>query len=126
MLHGILRSTLYVRVRPNRFDVRHLESGREATHISEKPFTTIRLLIGEFLVAESALRAAMKDVRYGVPYLAAPTVVMHPLAMTEGGLSPVEQRVLMEVAEGAGAKRAAVWVGRELNDAEAREKARAA
>ena len=126
MLHGILRSTVYVRVRKNRFDVRHVESGREATVTSETPFTTIRLLVGEFPVAESALPAAMKDVKYGVPHLVAPTVVMHPLEMIEGGLSAVEHRVLMEVAHGAGAKRVTVWVGPVLTDDEVREKARAA
>ena len=126
MLHGIIRSTVYVRVNRDRFDVRHVESGRESTYHSDKPFTTLRLLIGEFLVAESALRTAMKQVRYGAPYFAAPTVIMHPLAMTEGGLSPIEHRVFMEVAHGAGAKRAIVWVGPELSDDQVREKARAA
>ena len=68
----------------------------------------------------------MSQVRYGNAFLAAPTIVIHPLAVTEGSLSPVEHRVLMEVADCAGAKRVTVWVGHELNDDEVREKARAA
>jgi hypothetical protein len=68
----------------------------------------------------------MTEVRYGNAFLAAPTIVIHPLVMTEGGLAPVEHRVLMEVADCAGAKRVTVWVGHELNDNEVLEKARAA
>jgi hypothetical protein len=42
--------------------------------------------------------------------------------MAEGGLSEVEERVLKEVAIGAGASKVVVWVGRELSDGEVREK----
>jgi hypothetical protein len=104
-MRGIIKSTLYVRVQPNRFLVRHIESGREASTVSSQPFTTQRLLIGEFLLAEKALRDAMNQVGHGNSYLAAPTIVIHPLAMVEGGLAPVEHRVFMEVADCAGAKK---------------------
>lgn len=124
ILRGILRSTLYVRVQPNRFLVRHIESGRSSTVDAVEPFTTRRLIIGEYGPAVNALRRAMTEVRYGVPFLSAPATVIHPLAMVEGGLSGVEHRILMEVAEGAGAKRAIVWLGRELADHEVREEAR--
>jgi rod shape-determining protein MreB len=93
---------------------------------SQEPFTTRRLLIGEFLPAEATLREAMKQLRPGPAYLADPVVVIHPLVMTEGGLSAVENRVLMEVADGAGAKRVTVWTGHQLSDDEVRDKARAA
>jgi hypothetical protein len=51
---------------------------------------------------------------------------MHPLEMVEGGLSGVESRVFMEVADCAGANRIAVWVGHDLSDQEVLEKAGAA
>ena len=125
-LRGILRSTLYVRVLPNRYVVRHLESGRSATVDAEQPFTTQRLIIGEYSPAVDALARGMKEVGYGIPFLSAPTTVIHPIALVEGGISGIEYRILMEVAEGAGAKRATVWVGPELSDEQVREKARAA
>lgn len=43
---------------------------------------------------------------------------MHPLEMTEDGLSTVEIRVLQELAAGAGASWSHVWIGRELTDQE--------
>lgn len=126
ILRGIVRSTLYVRVGPNRFHLRRVENAKEVVADSQEPFTTSRLLIGEFLPAEATLRAGMAQLRPGPVYLSDPAVVIHPLVMTEGGLSAVEHRVLMEVAHGAGARRVTVWVGHELSDGEVREKAYAA
>lgn len=117
---------MYVRVQPNRFLVRHVESGRSSAVDASEPFTTHRLIIGEYGPALDALQRAMKEVRYGIAFLSAPSTVIHPLVMVDGGLSGVEYRILLEVAEGAGAKRAVVWVGRELTDDEVREKARRA
>jgi hypothetical protein len=68
----------------------------------------------------------MREVRFGIPYFSDPIVVMHPISMVDGGLSGVEYRILFEVAEGAGAKRAEVWDGAELSDDQVREKARPA
>ena len=48
------------------------------------------------------------------------------LEMVEGGLSSVENRVFMEVADCAGAARMAVWVGHDLSDHEVLEKLGAA
>ena len=126
LLRGIFRSTVYVRVHPNRFVLRHVESGRTATIDAHDAFTTRRILVGEYGPAVDALRRGFKELNYGLRYLSDPVAVMHPLAMVEGGLSGVEYRILFEVAEGAGAKRATVWVGAELTDDQVRDKARAA
>jgi hypothetical protein len=126
MFRGIIKSTLYVRVSRNKLHVRHIESGRSAHVTSDTPFTTNRLLMGNFLAAEAALRKGFTEVQAGSKYLAAPRVVMHPLEMVEGGLSGVENRVFMEVADCAGANRIAVWVGHDLSDQEVLEKVGAA
>jgi hypothetical protein len=126
ILRGIIRSTLYVRARPNQFHIRRIEDGKEVVVSSQEPFTTRRLLIGEFLSAEATLREGMARLRPGPVFLSDPVVVIHPLEMTEGGISAVEHRVLMEVAHGAGAKRVTVWVGHELSDEEVKNKAHAA
>jgi hypothetical protein len=117
VLRGILRNTVYVKVRANRFDVRHIEGQQNIQMHSSKPFTTQRLLVGEFAEAEACLREALRKLNLS-PYLAAPTVVIHPLEKVEGGLSGIEHRALLELADCAGAKRAVVWVGHELADTE--------
>ncbi len=125
-LRGILKSTFYVRVQPNRFLLRHIESGRTATVDAQEAFTTRRILVGEYGPAVDALERGFKELKLGIPFLSDPVAVMHPVAMVDGGLSGVEYRILIEVAEGAGAKRAEVWVGPELSDDQVKDKARAA
>ena len=122
MLTGWFANTAYVRVTRNKFRVRDLESGTEATFDAQPPFTTTRLLIGEFLAAEGALKRALKDVSKGGIFRPSPRVVIQPLEMLEGGLSEIEVRILREVAIGAGASEVVVWVGHELSDAEVKEK----
>ena len=119
---GLLANPLYVRVRKNQFRVRSLESAKEATFDAQPPFTTVRLLIGQFLAAESALKRAVKEMSKGGIFAVSPQVLIQPLEMLEGGLSEVEERALREVAMGAGASKVVVWVGRELTDAEVRDK----
>lgn len=126
LLKGIVRATLYVRVLPNKFVVRHIESGREVAVDSQEAFTTRRLLIGEFIPAADTLRKAFREVLPLSGYLAAPRVVMHQTTLTEGGLSAVENRILLEVADYAGAKRAAVWIGHDLSDEQVKSNANAA
>jgi len=122
MLTGLLAKPLYVRVRKNQFRVRNLESTAETTFDAQPPFTTSRQLIGQFLVAENLLKRAVKEMSKGGIFAISPRVLIQPLEMVEGGLSEIEERVLKEVTMGAGASKVVVWVGRELSDAEAKEK----
>lgn len=121
MLTGILSNAVYVRVSKNQFRVRNLGSAKEAIFHAQSPFTTARLLIGQFDAAESLLKRAFKETASGI-FAVSPQVLIQPLEMIEGGLSEVETRLLREIALGAGAARAVVWVGHELSDAEVREK----
>jgi len=122
MLTGLLANPLYVRVRKNQFRVRSIESAKEATFDAQPSFTTARLLIGQFQAAENVLKRAVKEMSKGGIFAVSPQVLMQPLEMLEGGLSEVEERVLREVAIGAGASKVVVWVGHELSDAEVRDK----
>jgi rod shape-determining protein MreB and related proteins len=122
ILRGILKNTVYVQVRKNFFQVRHIESKREVQ--GNAVFTTERLLIGNFMEAENCLMTALKELDYGKTYLSDPTTVIHPIDMTEGGLSEVEHRIFLEVAYGAGSKKVMVWLGSELEDNEVLQQAK--
>ncbi len=122
MLTGFLANAVYVRVRRNQFRVRSLDSATETTFDAQPPFTTARLLIGQFLGAENLLKRAVKEMSKGRIFAVSPQVLIQPLEMIEGGLSEAEERVLKEVAIGAGASKVVVWVGHELSDAEVRDK----
>jgi len=118
----LLPDPLYVRVRKNQFWLRNLSSLREAAFDSQPPFTTARLLIGQFQTAQDLLKRAVKKMSKGGIFAISPQVLIQPLEMIEGGLCEVEERVLREVAMGAGASRVVVWIGPELSDAEVRQK----
>ena len=121
VLTALFSNPVYVRVRRNQFRVRNLKSRREATFDAQPPFTSTRLLIGQFLEAEQLLTRALKEMKGGV-LAQAPQVLIQPLEMSEGGLSEVEEHVLQEVALSAGASKAVVWFGPELSDDEVRTK----
>ncbi len=116
--------TLYIRVHKNGFLVRHIEKGSELTRHCMESFTTTRLLVGDFLPAEKCLSELLRELVAGPTYYVAPHVVIHQTEMAENGLSPVEERVLLELAHGAGAYTAQTWVGHTLSDAEVLERAK--
>lgn len=118
-----LAKALYVQVYENRFVLKRLDSGGPAIEIeSIEPFSTQRLLVGQFQAASRALERGFKQARaVGSLFGLKPAVVIQPMEKIDGGLSEVEERILTELVLGAGARKVKVWVGRELSDAEARK-----
>ena len=112
----MFRADIYVRITRNLFRVKNLKSGQEAQGVPETPFTTTRMLVGDFQSAQRTLKSALAQVG-GASFLA-PNLLMHPLEMVEGGLSQIEERVLLELAKGAGASKVVVFVGPALGDNE--------
>jgi hypothetical protein len=99
-------------VRKNQIDVMNLKSMR--TSSGSASFTTTRLLVGNFEEAEKLLTRLVKEVRGNGFFLARPRLLIQPLEMTEGGLSMVEERVLLELGASAGARHVKVHVGQKL------------
>lgn len=126
MLAAFFENTVYVRVKRNQLRVRHVVTGKEVSLKAPTPFSTNRLLIGQFTVAENLPRQAMREI-FGTRmlFMPRPHVVIQPLEMLDAELSEVERRVLTEVAVGAGAAKVLVWVGPELNDEEVKLKIKA-
>ena len=124
MYHLFLKKHyLYIKVYRNRIDVRDV--GDEKRSLSLTParsFTTERLLVGEFSNAAKLLKNGFKQMNKSVILAYRPFVVIQPMDMIENKISEVEERMLMELALGAGAYKAVVWTGRELTDKEVVEK----
>jgi len=119
----LLTGVVYVKVSKNQFRVRHVVDNKEIVVSAFEPFTTTRLLVGEFAIAEKYLKDGIKKLHEGRWFAASPVIVIQPLEMIEGGLSQVEERVLRELAAGAGARKVFVWVGHELSDQEVIQRA---
>lgn len=109
-------NTIYVRIYENRVYVRNIDDRNEIDLSAESPFSTERLLIGNFSAAQTLLKKALKIVMGKQFY--SPAFVMHPVEKIDGGLSQVEDRILRDLAIIAGARKVVVWVGHELKDEE--------
>lgn len=80
----------------------------------ENGFRHPRTLLADFAIAERTLRYLIKQALPKSCFVAKPHVVLHPLAMLEGGLTQIEIRAFAELASMAGASRAYVWQGPNL------------
>ena len=121
MLKNLLNNTVYVKITKNQFWARHIENQKEAVVTAADAFTTKRLLVGEFSTAEKYLKGIMKTLHEEKLFSASPQVILHPMEMVEGGLSEIEERAMIELAMGAGARKVLIWLGHELSDQEALE-----
>ena len=96
--------------------VRHINTGNEVTETSNASFTSQRLLVGDFTVAEHFLKNLVKKVAPTGWFTPSPKVLLHPIEMIEGGLSQVEERALLELAAQVGARKASIYLGSSIND----------
>lgn len=93
---------IYVRIYRNRMKVLNYSTGKEVEGIPEEPFTTSRLVMGQFVPAMNLLIKLVKEVDRR-PFIlrklfSKHQVIIHPLEMNEGGHSQVEFRSYMELA----------------------------
>jgi len=119
---NIFSGTVYVKIYKNKFTVRHIESNTEVTRSAIEPFTTKRLLVGEFISAANLLGEIIKDLYTKNWFSPSPIIIMHPMTMIEGGLSDIEERILRELATDVGARKVIIWTGHELTNEEVTDK----
>ena len=78
------------------------------------PFAHPRSFVGNFLLAEKILQHGMREI-HKTRLRPSPRVVMHQLEKNEGGLTDIEDRVLRELAVGAGAREVIIYLGQRIN-----------
>jgi len=113
MVRQLFCSDIYVKVFLDKFEILNVNSGKRAVVEPDEPFTTTRLLIGQFLIAEECLKKGIKQVANNAFVSKSSRVIIQPKEMIEGGLSQVEERVLLELSAGAGAFKVKVHIGHE-------------
>jgi hypothetical protein len=119
MVTGLIKATVYVKIRKNQFDMKYVEENKETSLTAFPPFTTQRLLVGEYAAAEHLFKKGVKELIGAVWIPPMFRIVMHPLEMTEGGLSQVEDRVLQQLASSMQPRKIKVHVGDELSNDDA-------
>ncbi|MDX5630313.1 MULTISPECIES: YjaA family stress response protein [unclassified Brenneria] len=90
-------SILYIQIRKNKMIVRNPETHQEVSDASQV-FSNSRLLVADFFRAQKVLYdLSRRLVKRSWFKFGRDTLIIHALEMNEGGLSPVEERVLQEI-----------------------------
>ena len=104
MLKGLAMTVLYAQIYQNRMVVRNLDTRQQVSgnHI----FSNQRIIIADFFEAEGLLahligQVAPRSFWHALPGMGKLQILSHALEMNEGGLSPVEERALLEMTFGA-------------------------
>ena len=87
-------------------------SGRDVRLVN--PFSHPRMFVASFELAEKLLQYGISQLHTS-GFRAAPRVIVHQLEKTEGGLTDIEDRVLRELALGAGAREVVIYLGPRIN-----------
>ena len=121
-IRKLFTTDLYIKVSKNKFEAKNLsfDEGWQTVHATE-PFTTERLLVGTFSAAEPLLTQLITNVTPRSFIRQSLRAVIQPMEMIEGGLSEVEEKILKELALGAGAFKVVLQTGVELTTDEARK-----
>lgn len=108
---------IYVRIYKDRMVLRRIDTGKEVDRMASAPFTSSRCLIGHFPEASALLNTAMLEINDRAGSLSRRTqMVVHPMEMTEDGLSAVETRAMMDLGEHSGSKPVMVVSDKEVLD----------
>ncbi|WP_317932368.1 hypothetical protein [Halioxenophilus sp. WMMB6] len=120
MIKKLFTADLYIKISINKFLIKNLSTGDDwITEHPAQPFTNDRLLVANFSVAEPVLRNLLKSCIGGMLLKKQARVLIQPLALVDGGLSEVEEKVLRELGLAAGAYKVVLHVGDELSNEQA-------
>ena len=78
------------------------------------PFKHPRSFVGDFFLAEKIIQHGVFEIHKS-RIRPTPRIIMHQLEKVEGGLTSIEDRVLRELAVGAGAREVVIYVGGKIN-----------
>lgn len=105
------KNKYYIKLYLNRIEVKDLKNGKSYSENSQTPYNNKRLLISDFEKAEMFIINVFKkkglSLRNSVGFI-------QQMEMSEGGLSEVEMRILLELFERIGFKE--IYVAEGLSD----------
>lgn len=100
---------LYIQFFENRIKITRLDTEEVVEQIAPQPFTSVRLLLGDFENGEKCLQLAIKQLNLSKWLAPQMNAVAQAMSMTEGGLSKVEIRAFKELTERCGARKVYVY-----------------
>lgn len=112
-----MRPTLYLKLSCNQMHLMHLQSGREVHLQADPAFSNQRLLVADFAAAQQLLQRGFAELlpKRFLQLRRPPQLLIQPLERLEGGLSQVEERILLELGLGCGARKVRLHLGNVLD-----------
>lgn len=95
----MLKTDIDVQVFINRIRAKSIGSGATSDTLPPEPFSHPRMLVGHFLAAELAVKAAVAEVK-GSKLFHTTRVLMHPMERLEGGLTQIGPQALAKWPSG--------------------------
>ena len=99
MLNIFKRVPVYVKIYHDKIEITNINTQQTISKTSNIGFSSNRLLVAEFNVAEMLIREILKELGLSVRTL---KILIQQMKEFEDGLSEVEKRVLRDLAEQAG------------------------
>lgn len=97
---------LYIRLKKNHLEIKHIKSGKIIEGTSEKPFSNERLLIADYLIAEEHAKQLIAELLNSKRKLLdrALTILLQPADESIADITPSEKRIYVDFASFIGAK----------------------
>lgn len=103
---------IYLKIYINKIEVIRLDSEELSQVISTEPFSSNRLCVSDYNVAELTIRNTINDLVkqrkfWGYSF----RILIHQLDKIEGGLSQIEKRALRDIGEQVGGSYVIIYEG---------------
>jgi hypothetical protein len=114
-----VRPSLYLKLSCNQMHLTHVQSARTLHLHADPAFSNVRLLVADFAAAQQLLQSGVTELlpRRFLRLSWPPQLLIQPLERLEGGLSQIEERILLELGLGCGARTVRLHLGAELDSA---------
>lgn len=105
------KNKYYIRLYVNRIEIKDLVNKKSVLEKSQIDFNNQRLLIADFNKAENFINSVFKKNRLSTKNSVG---IIQQMEMSEGGLSIIEKRILLELFSGIGIKE--IYIDESLTD----------
>jgi hypothetical protein len=99
MINIFKRLPVYIKIYANKVEITNLKTDHTVSRSSLKDFSSDRLLVAEFNIAESLIRDILKEMGIGNKNL---KIIIQQIDSFEKELFETEKRILRDLAEQAG------------------------
>ncbi len=107
---------LYIKLWKDEVEIINVNNGKRIREKSNIPFSSSRLLIADFEVAENFLKRVINKLKRANKIKRYNTILVHPMEFVEGGISEVEERIFLESFERLNGRIVKIWDGEELSN----------